>query len=112
MRFFNVVFNLILQGVRRCVEALENKKITMENRCTLHQEESLRLAQSLTIFLEQYNQVFPPGNLSRRRVYIIIYCDSALLVAGWGGRGVHPGSPGHGQHSCYGARLPRKTQKT
>lgn len=50
-------FQLILQGVKRTVEELENRKIRLLERCTAHKEENLRIARGLGSFFEKYDEL-------------------------------------------------------
>ncbi|KAJ8954875.1 hypothetical protein NQ318_016811 [Aromia moschata] len=45
-------------GVRRMVEELENKKITLDALCTAHREENVRVNAALNNFLEKHNEIY------------------------------------------------------
>lgn len=45
-------------GVRRMVEELENKKITLDGLCTAHREENIRINTALNNFLERHNEIY------------------------------------------------------
>ncbi|XP_034951171.1 uncharacterized protein [Chelonus insularis] len=44
-------------GIRRTVEELENRKISLLERCTAHKEENLRISRGLAIFFEKYDEL-------------------------------------------------------
>ncbi|XP_071443400.1 titin isoform X2 [Hetaerina americana] len=47
-----------LQGIKKVMEELENRKIRLGDMCTAHREENIRLTQSLTLFLERQNDLY------------------------------------------------------
>jgi hypothetical protein len=47
----------MLQGVKRTVEEIENRKIYLGELCTAHREENVHLSQAFTAFLEKQNEV-------------------------------------------------------
>lgn len=48
---------VFLQGVKRTVEELENRKIRLMERCTAHKEENLRISRGLAAFFEKYDEL-------------------------------------------------------
>lgn len=44
-------------GVKRAVEELEDKKISLDGLCTAHREENIKIHQALNSFLEQHNEL-------------------------------------------------------
>ncbi|KAJ9596373.1 hypothetical protein L9F63_012601, partial [Diploptera punctata] len=47
-----------IEGVKRTVEEIENRKIHLGELCTAHKEENVRLSQAFTGFLEKQNELF------------------------------------------------------
>lgn len=54
MKYF---FYFLLQGVRRVVEEIEHRKISLGNLCVAHTEENMRITLSLETFIEKQNDV-------------------------------------------------------
>lgn len=46
------------EGVRRVVEQLENKKISLEGLCVAHKEENLRISRALNNFFEKQDELY------------------------------------------------------
>lgn len=46
------------EGVRRVVEELENKKISLEGLCVAHKEENLRISRALNHFFEKQDELY------------------------------------------------------
>jgi hypothetical protein len=49
--------DVFVQGVKSTVEEIENRKIHLDELCTAHREENVRLSQAFTAFLEKQNEV-------------------------------------------------------
>lgn len=45
-------------GVKRMVEELENKKISLEGLCVAHKEENLRISRALNYFFEKQDELY------------------------------------------------------
>jgi hypothetical protein len=45
-------------GVKRKVEELENRKISLDGLCTAHREENLRVNQALNSFVEKHSELY------------------------------------------------------
>lgn len=50
--------NFVAEGIRRMVDVLENKKISLDNLCTAHREENIRINSAINNFLEQHNEIY------------------------------------------------------
>lgn len=46
------------EGVKRVVEELENKKISLEGQCVAHKEENLRINRALNHFFEKQDELY------------------------------------------------------
>lgn len=46
------------EGVKRIVEELENKKISLERLCVAHKEENLRISRALNDFFEKQDELY------------------------------------------------------
>lgn len=56
-RIISSDIGLFLQGVKRTVDEIENRKIYLGELCTAHREENVHLSQAFTTFLEKQNEV-------------------------------------------------------
>jgi len=56
-RIISLDTGLFLQGVKRTVDEIENRKIYLGELCTAHREENVHLSQAFTTFLEKQNEV-------------------------------------------------------
>jgi titin len=46
------------EGVKRTVEELENRKISLDRLCVAHREENIRINKALNNFLEKHNEIY------------------------------------------------------
>lgn len=46
------------EGVKRKVEELENRKISLDRLCVAHREENIRINKALNNFLEKHNDIY------------------------------------------------------
>ncbi|KAG8223451.1 hypothetical protein J437_LFUL001943, partial [Ladona fulva] len=46
------------EGIQNAIDELEKRKVRLEEMCTAHKEENVRLSQAVTIFLEKQNDLY------------------------------------------------------